>query len=117
MKSGKVWGETFELLNNPVVEFHHINVEPNTYCSKHKHEHKFNGFFVFEGLLIIEVWKNDYDLVDETWLRPGDFMAVKPGEYHRFKSAAAGAQAVELYWPELLSSDIVRESVGGDYGV
>ena len=35
--------------------------------------------------MIVRVWKNDYDLVDETILGPGDFTQVKPNEYHQFR--------------------------------
>ena len=38
-------------------------------------------------------------------------MAVKPGEYHLFK-ANKDTIAFEIYWPELLSEDIQRRSVG-----
>ena len=33
---------------------------------------------------MIRVWQNDYDLVDETILGPGDFTQVKPGVMHQF---------------------------------
>ena len=39
-----------------------------------------------EGEMEIHVYKNDYELVDKTILYAGDFMAVKPGEYHLFKA-------------------------------
>ena len=55
--------------------------------------------------------KNDYELVDKTVLEAGDFMAAKPGEYHLFK-ANKDTIAFEIYWPELLSEDIQRRSVG-----
>ena len=64
-----------------------------------------------EGEMEIHVYKNDYELVDKTILYSGDFMAVKPGEYHLFK-ANKDTIAFEIYWPELLSEDIQRRSVG-----
>ena len=111
MKAGKVWGVTESLLQNPVVEFHRIEVNKGGECSTHKHAHKWNGFFIQEGELEIHVIKNDYDLIDKTVLGPGDFMSVKPGEYHLFK-ANKDTIAFEIYWPELLSEDIQRKSVG-----
>ena len=53
MKAGKVWGVTEALLQNPVVEFHRIEVNKGGECSTHKHAHKWNGFFVEEGELEI----------------------------------------------------------------
>ena len=111
-KAGKIWGETQAILQNPVVEFHRISVRPGFRCSLHKHAHKWNGFYVEQGVLEIHVKKNDYDLTDVTVLRAGDFAAVKPGEYHFFQCKEE-CLAFEIYWPELLSEDIQRETVGG----
>jgi len=82
-KQGKVWGTTRELFKNPFCEAHFINVAPNSFCSKHKHNNKFNAFYVISGELVIKVWKNDYDLCDETLLQEGDFTIVRPNEYHQ----------------------------------
>lgn len=112
MKYGKVWGQTECLLQTPFVEFHRIDIKEGSYCSMHKHEHKWNAFYVVEGTLDIEVRKNDYDLVDTTTLQAGDFTTVKPGEFHKFH-AYTDVVAFEIYYPEGLTEDIVRESVGG----
>ena len=83
MKAGKIWGQTELIHANGVLEFHRIEFKKDISCSKHKHKFKWNGFFVESGKMIVRVWKNDYDLVDETILGPGDFTQVKPNEYHR----------------------------------
>ena len=82
------------------------------FCSKHKHEHKFNAFFVEEGQLEVTTYKNDYDLVDVTVLGPLERTTCKPGEYHEFK-ALTKVIAYELYWTQLDPLDIVRENHGG----
>lgn len=113
IKSGKVWGQTELIFSNPALEFHRILANANTHCSKHQHQHKWNGFYVESGKLVIRVWKNDYDLIDETVLEAGDFTAVAPGEYHQFE-ALADTVAFELYWAAALDpSDIKRDTVGG----
>lgn len=109
--AGKVWGKTESVFRNGVLEFHRIEVKKGGTCSKHKHKYKWNGFFVEKGCLVIRVWKNDYSLVDETTLNEGDFMEVKPGEYHQFE-AQADTIAFELYWAEFDHNDIEREDVG-----
>ena len=109
--AGKVWGKTEMVHKNGVLEFHRIETKKGGECSKHKHQFKWNGFFVESGKLKIKVWKNDYDLVDETILGPGDFTQVKPGEYHSFE-CLEDAVAFELYWAEFDHNDIVRETVG-----
>jgi mannose-6-phosphate isomerase-like protein (cupin superfamily) len=116
MKSGKVWGSTTELLKTPFVEFHRIVVNSGYKCSKHKHEHKWNAFYVEHGVLEVHVFKNDYGLEDVTTLKHGDFMTIRPGEYHYFVGKTdheSIAVAFEIYYPEELSEDIVRENVGG----
>ena len=61
---------------------------------------------------MIRIWQNDYDLVDETILKAGDYTTVKPGVYHQFV-ALEDVIAYELYWaPALQHNDIVRETVG-----
>jgi mannose-6-phosphate isomerase-like protein (cupin superfamily) len=76
------------------------------------HRNKHNGFHVIAGSLLIEVHKNDYELVDVTRLGPGETTSVKPGEYHRFVSEASQVIALEWYYPEPLSEDIVRKDCG-----
>jgi mannose-6-phosphate isomerase-like protein (cupin superfamily) len=111
MIAGKVWGQTELLEANGVLEFHRIETKKGGVCSKHKHKYKWNGFFVEQGSLVIRVWKNNYDLVDETVLTAGMYTKVAPGEYHQFE-ALEDTVAFELYWAEFDHDDIQRESVG-----
>jgi mannose-6-phosphate isomerase-like protein (cupin superfamily) len=111
MKAGKVWGQTELLEANGVLEFHRIEAKAGGVCSKHKHKFKWNGFFVESGKMIIRVWKNNYDLVDETVLEAGQYTKVAPGEYHQFE-IVEDCVAFELYWAEFDHDDIERETVG-----
>ena len=99
------------LLNDDQHKLVGIEYKKNVACSKHKHEFKWNGFFVESGKMKVLVWQNDYSLVDETILNPGEFMRVKPGVYHQFIGMEDGV-AFELYWAEFDHNDIKRESVG-----
>ena len=110
---GKIWGNTREIFNKNNVEIHRVDIKPGGYCSKHKHTAKFNMFLIETGELVVRIWKNDYDLVDSTYLLKGEQTVVKPGEYHQFE-AQTHVVAYEIYWTELDQSDIVRESVGGE---
>ena len=112
MKAGKVWGQTELIFKNTFIEFHRIFVGAGGYCSTHKHDYKWNLFYVTSGKLKIKVHKNDYDLIDETILGHGEWTTVKPGEYHSFE-AEDDTLAFELYYPEPLSDDIIRQTVGG----
>jgi mannose-6-phosphate isomerase-like protein (cupin superfamily) len=109
--AGKIWGQTELIHANGVLEFHRIEYKKNVACSKHKHKYKWNGFFVESGKMMVKVWQNDYDLVDETILNAGDFMRVKPGVFHQFIGIEDGV-AFELYWAEFDHNDIERETIG-----
>jgi quercetin dioxygenase-like cupin family protein len=94
------------------VEISRIEINKGGFCSKHFHRSKFNSFFLESGKLKIKVWKNDYDLCDETILEPGDFTTVNPTEFHQFE-ALEDCVAFEIYWVNLEADDIIRENVGG----
>ena len=112
MKTGKVWGTTELLLRTPTVEIHRLSIAPNSRCSLHAHQFKWNAFYVQSGRLFIETHKNDYALVDVTELGPGDLMTVRPNEYHRFVTRDEPMTGIEIYYIEPLSEDIIRKDVG-----
>jgi|TARA_B100001094_G_scaffold14431_2_gene12521 mannose-6-phosphate isomerase-like protein (cupin superfamily) len=111
MKAGKIWGTTELVEANCALEFHRIEMKKGGICSKHLHEYKWNGFFVESGIMKVSVWQKDYDLIDETILKPGDYTKVKPGLYHQFECIESGV-AFELYWATFDHNDIIRETVG-----
>jgi len=111
-KQGKIWGNTSEVFNKNNVEIHRIEGKANSHCSKHMHRHKFNMFFIESGYMTVKRWKNDYDFVDSTILTEGQSCIVPPCEYHQFE-VEEYCVAYEIYWVEIDSKDIIRESVGG----
>ena len=60
----------------------------------------------------ITVWKNDYDLVDETTVESQQITTARPREMHMFE-ALEDSIVYEIYWVELHKKDIVRENCGG----
>jgi mannose-6-phosphate isomerase-like protein (cupin superfamily) len=114
MKAGKVWGSTELILSTPTFEIHRIETHAGGYCSKHKHVHRYNAFYVESGTMEIHVWKNDYDLVDITTLHEGEITTVPPGEYHMFKSISDCVVFEIYHLTNFDINDIVRESVGGN---
>jgi quercetin dioxygenase-like cupin family protein len=109
---GKIWGKTSSLFNKNNVEIHRIETQKGGFCSKHKHNHKFNLFYVESGSIKVTVWKNDYDLIDETLLINNESTIVAPGEYHNFE-CLEDSIVYEIYWTQLDEKDIIRENVGG----
>ena len=121
-KQGKIWGTTEEVVSNASFEFHRLEFKKNSNCSIHRHQTKFNGFFVESGRMMIEVWEgaDPYfegdDLhgmgdPDKTFLTAGDYFEVLPGTYHRFTGIESGV-AFEVYWSEYWSEDITRLTHG-----
>ena len=113
MISGKIWGHTKSIISNENFEVHRIEIKPGCHCSKHKHNYKYNMFYVEQGFLKVKVWKNDYNLCDVTELMKGDFTIVAPGEYHQFYTDKDCAIVYEIYYTHPIIDDIVRESCGG----
>jgi len=111
--NGKIWGTTSTIFKSNNVQVTRIVGVAGGYCSKHKHDHKFNKFYVESGRLRILVWKNDYDMVDKTVLMSGQSITIKPGEYHRFEVLEDNTIAFEIYWTQLDEDDIVRSDCGG----
>lgn len=109
---GKVWGNTSPLFCKNNVEIHRIEAKKGGFCSKHKHEYKYNAFYIESGKLKITSWKNDYDLIDKTVISTGQITTCPPQEYHMFE-ALEDTVAYEIYWVELNEKDIVRENCGG----
>ena len=109
---GKVWGKTQDIFKNSNFEIHRIEARKDGFCSKHKHSHKYNAFFIEKGKLKIIVYETDYDLVDETIISTGEMAVVKPGVFHRFE-ALEDTVCYEIYWVQLDHYDIDREDVGG----
>ena len=110
---GKVWGKTEEIFANNNFELHRIEVNKGGFCSKHKHIHKINAFYIEKGKLKISIYQTNYDLVDDTIANTGDLTIVKPGMYHEFE-ALEDTICYEIYWVELNHSDISRENAGGN---
>jgi quercetin dioxygenase-like cupin family protein len=108
---GKIWGHTQDIFNKNNVEIHRIEINKGGYCSKHKHMHKYNAFFIEKGSLKINVWKKDYDLCDETIVSNTQMTVVNPSEEHMFE-ALEDTIAYEIYWVEL-TNDIIRSNHGG----
>lgn len=111
MLHGKIWGSTECIFNTNNVSIHRIFVKKGGTCSKHYHLHRYNRFFIEKGSLKILIWQKDYDLIDETILKPGESTEINPGLFHQF-IALEDTIAYEIYYVSLDNSDIIREGIG-----
>lgn len=114
MKAGKIWGETQVLLSTPAIEVHQLRIIPNAWCSLHRHQSRWNAFYVTAGQLLVHVRAKGYDLDDTTVLRAGEFTTVPPGLWHKFETQGEGAECIEVYYPAAMGiEDIERQGAGG----
>jgi mannose-6-phosphate isomerase-like protein (cupin superfamily) len=111
VKEGKIWGNTETIESNHSFELCRAEVKVGYECSKHHHVYKWNGFFVESGVLEIHVW-NQYDIVEVTTLKSGEYTKVAPNKNHKFV-CKENCVLFETYWVEFKSEDIVRETLGG----
>lgn len=114
-KSGKYWGLTRRVFFQNNVEVHYMEIKPGGYCSEHHHAMKYNRFIVLDGQLVVRTWKsgeNEYpDIVE---LNAFDEYTIKPGIIHKFENVGQSVcKALEIYWTELSTDDIVRRTIGG----
>jgi mannose-6-phosphate isomerase-like protein (cupin superfamily) len=112
----KIWGVTEPLIVTPMFEMHRLTIKPGFRCSLHIHRHKWNCFYVIFGTLFIDLVSGDVGtMVTEEKLGIGGFTTVAPGIHHQFRTAEDGpvTSALEMYYTEPLSEDIVRRNVGG----
>lgn len=111
VQSGKFWGKTQGIFEGPNSEVHYLQIEQGGYCSKHRHVHKYNRFFLIEGSLKIIIYRPQGE--DITILSPGDYTDVPPNTWHRFECLET-SKCLEIYWVEDLDpGDIEREDTGG----
>ena len=113
-KRGKIWGSTACLFNKNNTEIHRIEAKKGGYCSVHKHDHKWNIFFVEQGKLKITIhrWDADKPIEDVIILNKNEMTYVEPGLFHTFE-ALEDTIAFEIYYVALDQNDISRKSIGG----
>lgn len=111
--AGKVWGTTQKIFDNGAVSVHRITAKKGGYSSMHKHEYRFNMFYVESGRMKVVTRKNDYDLTDETFVEAGQTAIAAPNEWHKFE-AMEDVVAFEIYYGVCEDGDIIREGHGGN---
>lgn len=108
----KIWGTTESLLCTPMFEIHRLVIKPMHRCSLHLHRFKHNAFYVLSGALYIDEVASDFAPVETKMLWPNELYTIGPGIHHQFRSGFAPCTALEMYFTESLSEDIIRRNVG-----
>lgn len=110
----KIWGTTEPLVITPLFEMHRLVINPEHRCSLHVHRYKWNAFYVISGSLFIDTVVGDLGApVITVGLDAGDHTTLAPGLHHQFRTAVHPCCAIEMYYTEPLSEDIIRRNVGG----
>jgi len=110
----KIWGTTEPLIVTPMFEMHRLRIKPNHRCSFHVHKFKHNAFYVLDGALYIDHADSDFEPhADPTLVWADQVFTVPPGVHHQFRTGIAPCVALEMYFTEPLSEDIIRRNVGG----
>lgn len=107
----KIWGRTTPLIVKPFFEMHHLSIKSMHRCSMHVHQFKHNAFYVLSGMLFIDSEINGRK--ESRALGAGQVYTVAPGVLHQFRTDVQSCYALEMYFPEALSEDIIRQNVGG----
>lgn len=106
-RSHKSWGEKWNIFRNDTCEVSILELNPNRRCSWHKHQAKYNLFFVMEGEIFIKT--------NEGIAKVGEkqTFTTRPGEWHEFQTGVLPAVVMETMYVQYESEDIERETIGG----
>ena len=103
----KTWGEKWNLFQNDLCEVSILYLKKMQRCSWHRHQTKYNQFFVIDGMVQI---KTEWGKVD---IEKGQIFTTKPCEYHEFRTLDKPAILQEVMYVKYDPEDIDRETVGG----
>jgi len=103
----KTWGEKHNFFQNDLCEVSYLELQPQQRCSWHKHQEKYNLFFVVAGTLYI---KTEWGVAE---VKQGGIFTTRPNEYHEFQTHEQPCSVVEVMYVKYNPEDIEREVIGG----
>ena len=110
MRQGKKWGYTTRIFRDSSISIHHLEIKKDGFCSEHRHEHKYNLFYVISGVLELTIWCDEEK--DVTIVSAGQITEIPPGFWHKFKGITP-VECIEMYRARLVGEDIERRTEGG----
>lgn len=107
----KIWGTRSRILLTDQTEIDLLDLEPNSACSVHNHEHKYNRFLLLSGDVRIRT-----DL-GETKLKIGEPFDVEPEIFHQFivKKKSKMIELAFVKKGKIDLRDIYRVQQGGKF--
>lgn len=109
-RTHKTWGDRWNIWRNDTAEVSVLDLKANRRCSWHRHQAKYNLFFVLEGMLFIKTEDGEDGLAK---VKPGQVFTTRPGEYHEFQTHQLPAKIIEVMYVKYEPGDIEREKLGG----
>jgi mannose-6-phosphate isomerase-like protein (cupin superfamily) len=106
-RSHKSWGEKWNLIKSDSSEVSFLDLKSWQRCSWHRHQCKFNLFFVIDGEIFI---KTDSGL---SKVAKNEIFTTRPGEWHEFQTHELPARIIEVMYVQYQAEDIERKELGG----
>ena len=103
----KTWGEKENIFQNDLCEVSILHLLPNQRCSYHRHQTKWNLFYVIEGAVFI---KTEWGVA---LIEKGQIFTTRPMEWHEFETAEGTSILLEVMYTEYDAEDIERKILGG----
>lgn len=106
-RTHKTWGDKCTTFMNHLDEVSILNLKPKQRCSWHRHQTKFNQFYVISGTLYI---KTEWGIAE---VKEGNIFTTRPGEWHEFRTGEKPALIQEIMYVKYDPEDIERAKLGG----
>lgn len=106
-RTRKTWGEKENIFCNDLCEVSILRLEPMQRCSWHRHQAKYNLFYVQDGAINIQMEDGTVRV------NRGQIFTTRPGEWHEFQTGEHPARVIEIMYVKYEAEDIEREKVGG----
>ena len=103
----KTWGEKWNIFKNDLCEVSFLKLHPWQRCSWHRHQTKYNLFFVISGELTIKL-ENDIATACKN-----EFFTTRPLEWHEFQTHDKATRIIEVMFVQYDAEDIERQVIGG----
>lgn len=110
-RTRKIWGERVLLRKDSTHANSLLTIEPGMECSWHRHQSKYNLFYIISGKVSIVTEEVGLGK-QETVLTAGQCFTTKPGQWHKFAAHELSLVIEEMY-VEYSEGDIERQTTGG----
>lgn len=106
-RTHKTWGSKTNTHKNDLCEISILDLSPNQRCSWHRHQQKFNQFYVIRGEVFIKTeWGTER-------VGEGQVFTTRPGEWHEFQTHSTPCLLQEVMYVQYSAEDIERQTLGG----